>query len=89
MGKKNELILTELSEKTDEELKEILNQLYQEEQELSFRRRLLHARIDILRAELVARLKDKYSQKRGIITASDLKKLTEILSREFPQHSQE
>jgi len=62
----------------DEELKDVINQLTQEEQEISFRRRVLHGKIDILRAELVARL-----QKTGgasILDDVDVAHLTEILT---------
>lgn len=89
MKENYELVLTELSEKSDSELKEILKELCLEEEQLSFRRRLLHAKIDILRAELAARLKQKHQQGKGLITAKDLEKLTEILGREFPQHQQD
>ena len=36
--------------------KQLIDDLTEEEQEVSYRRRLLHGKIDILRAELVARL---------------------------------
>jgi hypothetical protein len=42
---------------TDKELKELIDQLTSEEREVSYRRRLLHGKIDILRAELVNRLR--------------------------------
>ena len=42
---------------SDEELKELINELTEEEREVSYRRRTLHGKIDILRAELVNRLK--------------------------------
>ena len=42
---------------SDEELKEMIDQLTAEEQEVSYRRRMLHGKIDILRAELVNRLR--------------------------------
>jgi hypothetical protein len=45
---------------TDQELKELIQQLTEEEQELSYRRRILHGKIDILRAELVNRLRKKH-----------------------------
>lgn len=86
MGK-NELdlshILVDLSDKSDEELKEILDELCEEEEKISFRRRVLHGKIDILRAELIQRLKSKHEEGRSIITGSDIEKLTEILARGF------
>ena len=44
---------------SDEELKELIDELTDEEHEVSYRRRVLHGKIDILRAELVNRLKAK------------------------------
>ena len=38
------------------DLKQLIGELEQEEQDVSYRRRLLHGKIDILRAELVVRL---------------------------------
>lgn len=82
MGNEEELVLTELSEKSDRELRRILDKLYKEEQELSYKRRLLHAKIDILRAELTARLKERREQGKSLISAQDLDRLTEILAKE-------
>jgi predicted transcriptional regulator len=75
-----DLILTQLAEKSDMEIREILDKLYQEEKELSYRRRVLHGKIDILRAELAARLKVKHKKGEQIISASDLDKLSQILA---------
>ena len=83
MDEDNALILTELSEKSDEELKTILNKLDEDEQKLSYERRLLHAKIDILKAELTARLKEKHRQGKSLVTGRDLERLTEILARDL------
>ena len=48
---------------SDPELKDLIHELTEEEQEVSYRRRILHGKIDILRAELVNRLRK--STKRG------------------------
>ncbi|HZD59790.1 MAG TPA: hypothetical protein VE439_04995 [Anaerolineae bacterium] len=84
MDKKNELdlshVLVDLSTKSDEELREILDQLCEEEEKISFRRRVLHGKIDILRAELVARMK-KTREGGGVITGADVSRLSEILAR--------
>jgi RsiG-like len=40
---------------SDADLKAMIDRLTEEEQEVSYRRRLLHGRIDMLRTELVAR----------------------------------
>lgn len=77
-----ELILTELSDKDDKEIREILDRLYEEEREYSYKRRILHAKIDILRAELTARLKEKREQGKSLISAEDLDKLSEILAKD-------
>ena len=49
-------ILPDLGSLSDEELKQLKDELEQQEHELSYQRRVLHGKIDILRAELVARL---------------------------------
>jgi hypothetical protein len=70
--------LPDLGSLTDEQLKELIAELTAEEQEISFQRRLLHGKIDILRAELVARLKE--SGGKSVLDEVDLDKLTEILT---------
>ena len=47
--------LPDLAELSDLELKDLIHELEREENELSYRRRLLQGRIDIFRAELEAR----------------------------------
>ena len=49
-------LLPDLGKLSDEELKKLKDELEQAEHELSYQRRVLHGKIDILRAELVARL---------------------------------
>ncbi len=44
----------------DVELKDVIRQLTEEETEISYKRRILHGKIDILRAELVNRLRKKH-----------------------------
>lgn len=83
MVKEDPPILSEISERTDAELRDIVDKLYKEEQEISYRRRLLHAKLDILRAELKARLKQKRVQGESLVSAKDLKKLSEILAGEM------
>ena len=65
---------------TDTELKEMIQQLTDEEQEVSYQRRILHGKIDILRAELVNRLRKKHEQGESAITGADVQQLTDILS---------
>ncbi len=80
-NKVDDPVLTQISEKSDKELREILDELYKEEEKLSYQRRVLHGKIDIIRAELINRLKDKHHKGKEIITSDDLKRLTEILAR--------
>jgi hypothetical protein len=69
----------DLSAMSEKELKELINELTDEERELSFRRRLLHGKIDILRAELVNRLKARREAGDVLITGQDVQQLTDIL----------
>lgn len=70
--------LPDLSTLTDDDLRVMIRELEKEEDEISFRRRVLHGRIDILRAELVARLREQVSA--GEAKLADLDRLSEILS---------
>ena len=70
--------LPDLATLTDEDLKKLIDELTVEEQEVSYRRRLLHGKIDILRAELVARLQK--TEGRSVLEHVDVDALTEILS---------
>jgi hypothetical protein len=65
---------------TDQELKDMIERLTGEEQEVSYQRRLLHGQIDILRAELVNRLRKKHEQGESAISGADVQQLTDILS---------
>ena len=64
---------------SDEELKELIGELTAEEHEVSYQRRVLHGKIDILRAELVNRLKVKREAGDAVITGADVQQLTDIL----------
>jgi hypothetical protein len=70
--------LPDLSTLTDDDLRTKIRELEAEEDEVSFRRRVLHGRIDILRAELVARLREQVSA--GEAKLADVERLSEILS---------
>ncbi len=74
--------LPDLSTLSDADLKKLIDDLTEEEQEISYRRRLLHGKIDILRAELVARLQK--SQGRSVLDEVDVERLTEILAAKAP-----
>jgi hypothetical protein len=70
----------DLGSLSDQELKDLIQQLTDEEQEVSYRRRILHGKIDILRAELVNRLRKKHEGGEDLISNADVQKLTDILA---------
>jgi hypothetical protein len=70
--------LPDLASLSDSELKELIDRLTQEEAEVSYQRRILHGKIDILRAELVARL--QASEGKSVLGQGDAEKLAEILT---------
>jgi hypothetical protein len=70
--------LPDLAALSDEDLKHLIDDLKKEEQEVSYRRRLLHGKIDILKAELVARLQK--TKGRSVLDQVDVESLTEILA---------
>ena len=72
-----------LEDKSNEELREILARLQAEEDEISYRRRVLHGRIDILRAEIVRRLKDGREAGEDVISGADIGRLASILARDL------
>ena len=72
--------LPDLGSLSDEELKKLKDELEAEEREVSYRRRILHGKIDILRAELVNRLKTDREAGETLITGDDVEKLTDILA---------
>jgi hypothetical protein len=63
---------------SDESLRGLIRELVEEEQQVSYQRRLLHGKIDILRAELVARLQT--SGGKSVLDQVDVDSLTAILS---------
>jgi hypothetical protein len=65
---------------SDEELKEMIQTLTEEEQDVSYQRRILHGKIDILRAELVNRLRKQHEAGESAISGADVQQLTDILS---------
>jgi hypothetical protein len=69
----------DLSSMSERELKDLINELTDEERELSYRRRLLHGKLDILRAELVNRLRARREAGDVLITGQDVQQLTDIL----------
>ena len=78
--------LPDLAGLSDSELKGLIHELEAEENEISYQRRLLHGKLDILRAELVARLQKKGEGELGQI---DIDRLTEILTGKAAPPDQE
>jgi anti-sigma-K factor RsiG len=72
--------LPDLATVSDVDLKELIDSLQREEQEVSYRRRLLHGKIDILRAELVSRLQRQVGAGESPLSEVDVDKLSEILA---------
>jgi hypothetical protein len=70
----------DLGSLSDLELKDVIEQLTEEEVDISYKRRILHGKIDILRAELVNRLRKKVEGGEEIISGDDVQRLTDILS---------
>ena len=73
-------LLINVQSYSDDELKDLARKLSEEESEMSKRRRLLHSQIDILRAEMVRRSRDRHSSGESIFGAGDISALTAILS---------
>jgi hypothetical protein len=63
---------------SDDDLKQKIAELTAEELEVSYRRRILHGQIDILRAELVSRLQKTHG--RSVLDSVDVEQLSKILA---------
>ena len=63
---------------SDDDLKQEIDKLKEQEREISYQRRILHGKIDILRAELVARLQKTGGK--GVLESVDVDSLTAILA---------
>src|SRR3954451_23115725 len=70
----------DLGSLSDQELKDLIQQLTDDEQEVSYRRRILHGKIDILRAGLVNRLRKKHEGGEDVISGGDVQRLTEFFA---------
>jgi hypothetical protein len=68
----------DLATLSDEDLKNLIDELTREEHEVSYRRRVLHGKIDLLRAELVARLKQ--TEGMSVLETVDVESLSDILA---------
>jgi len=81
--------LPDLGTLSDQELRDLIRSLVEEEHEVSYRRRLLHGKIDILRAELVARLQKRVGEGESPLSDVDLNRLTTILASKAPPPTEE
>ena len=77
--------LPDFASLTDDALKGLIDDLEQQEREVSYQRRILHGKIDILRAELVARLQK--SGGKSVLEQVDVEGLTAILASKAPPPS--
>lgn len=75
--------LLDIGEKSNSELRQLLDELYAEEQRVSYRRRVLHGKIDILRSELVRRLKSGRESGEDVISGGDVERLIDILANDL------
>jgi hypothetical protein len=69
---------------SDDELRELVHARTRSEREVSFKRRILHGHIDLLRAEIIARLRDRDGEASEHLAASDVEQLSEILAHRGP-----
>ena len=72
--------LPDLATLSDQDLRDLIRELVDEEHKVSYRRRILHGKIDILRAELVNRLRKKHEGGEDVISGADVQRLTDILA---------
>jgi hypothetical protein len=77
-------VLPDFTTLSDDELKALIERFVREEEEVSYRRRLLHGKIDILRAELVDRVKRRESGSDSSLSEIDIDRLTDILAHRGP-----
>jgi hypothetical protein len=75
--------LLDLESKSNDELRALLDELSAEEQRVSYRRRVLHGKIDILRSELVRRLKSAHDSGEDVIGGRDVERLIDILANDL------
>jgi len=76
--------IVDLVSRSDDELRTLVVELETEEREISRQRRLLHGKLDILRAELVLRLQRKHNEGEAVISVDDVARLSRILAGQGP-----
>ena len=79
----------DLGSLSDQELKDLIQTLTEEDVDISYKRRILHGKIDILRAELVNRLRKKDETGELVISGADVQQLTDILAGRVPGNEPE
>jgi hypothetical protein len=72
----------DLSQLSNDELRDLIHDCERQENEISYRRRLLHGKIGLLRAELVARLQKQGEGSLG--EDVDIQRLSDILAGKGP-----
>ncbi len=72
--------LPDLESLSDQSLRDLIHSLMEQELKVSYERRILHGKIDILRAELQARLKKDLGEGKSPLHDVDVDKLAEILA---------
>ena len=77
----------DLASVSDDDLKRLIDDLTQEEHEVSYRRRILHGKIDLLRAELQARLRETGGK--SVLEQVDVDRLAAILAGKAAPPAQE
>jgi len=77
----------DLASLSDDDLKQLIDDLTKEEQEVSYRRRILHGKIDLLRAELQARLRETGGK--SVLEQVDMDRLAAILAGKAAPSSEE
>ena len=68
----------DLGSLSNDDLKQLIDDLTKEELEVSYRRRILHGKIDLLRAELQARLRETGGK--SVLEQVDVDRLAAILA---------
>jgi hypothetical protein len=76
--------LVNIQSYSDAELKTLAESVAAEEAEVSKRRRLLQGELDIVRAEMVRRLRDKNGADHGLVVDGDVAALSKILAKKGP-----
>lgn len=76
--------LDDANDLSDDDLRARIHKCTQSEREVSFKRRILHGHIDLLRAEITARLRERDGEASEHLAASDVDQLSEILSHRGP-----